>query len=280
MVPAPSWTFKTRISRTDILRSLSVLPEYPTVLVYHRISRRLLPAGTWVTPGQLAGHLDAVVQSGFSFLTPDDFLSSISGAQSDQVLLTFDDGTEDIYEHRYLFLERDIRPVVFVPVDCLGRRNTWEWPIPGRRTMHLSARQTAKLADLGWEIGLHGASHGDLTRLSPQQWQDEIGQARQRLGDITGHPVRLFSYPFGRTHGALAAEVAAQGFTIAFTMTEAPIDVDPRFSWRRRPIYCIDTAADVLAKLRDPRGQSWSGRWQRWREHGAHGVGRWTARWR
>ena len=44
----------------------------------------------------------------------------------------------------------------------------------------------------------------------------------------------------------------------------------------RRPVYCLDGARDVLAKWLDPAGRTAAGRWQLWKEAGAHGVGRWT----
>ena len=89
-------------------------PVSATVLAYHRISERPLPAGTWVTPGQLASHLDCLLAVGCCPLTPSDLSAtgcveipaaatgpSAEGlADAPAFLITFDDGTEDLYRYR------------------------------------------------------------------------------------------------------------------------------------------------------------------------------------
>lgn len=248
-----------------------------STLAYHRISPRFIPGGTWVTPRQLDRHLDAVAAAGIPFISADEFLAA-SPQAGPGVLLTFDDGTADIHTHRENFSDRGLRPVLFMPVDFVGRSNTWEWSIPGRRTAHCGAGQLRELADSGWEIGLHGSSHCDLTRLSAGELEREIGGGHNRLEAITGRPVRLFSYPFGKTDDRVAAAVKAAGFSAAFVLTAGAQEGNP-LRLPRRPVYCIDSASAVVAKVADPAGLTWAGRWQRWQEASAHGVGRGTARW-
>lgn len=266
-------------------------PAGVTVLGYHRISPRPLPSGTWVGPGQLARQLDALRDAGIHFVSPDQYLGALSapdagpaagaasGAPPPAVLVTFDDATSDLHAYRNILQERGIRPLVFTPVACLGRWNTWEWPIPGRRVRHLTPAQLCELADAGWEIGLHGATHRDLTGLGTQELVREIDQARRDLESITGRAVRCFSYPYGRTTPRVAERVRAAGFSAAFVLaaSDSAGGRADRFRLPRRPVYCIDGPGDVLAKVRDPFGETWFGRWQRFKERGAHGVGRWTA---
>ncbi|MBU8870249.1 MAG: polysaccharide deacetylase family protein [Gemmatimonadales bacterium] len=266
-------------------------PADVTVLCYHRISRWPLPAGTWVGPGQLARQLDVLLEAGVRFISPADYHHLITApvlcgedptpfpASTPQVLVTFDDGTVDIHCHREILAGRGIRPLVFMPSAFLGRQNSWEWPIPGRRIRHLCGDQLRELAAAGWEIGLHGASHCDLTRLAVDRLTPEIAEARAELQEAVGRPVRFFSYPFGRAAPPVASRIQAEGFTAAFILAahgpvQGKIDL---FHLARRPVYCIDSPADVLAKVMDPTGRTGYGRWQHWKERAAHGVGRWTA---
>lgn len=245
-------------------------------LAYHRISPRLIAAGTWVGPGQLARHLDILTGSGFAFVSPDEFLLQ-KGAPADRtakpgVLLTFDDATEDIHLFAHILNDRGIQPVVFVPVDFLGQANTWEWNLPGRQARHCSALQVRELADAGWEIGLHGSSHQDLTRLSCHEQEQEITAGRRRLGEITGRAVRFFSYPFGLADDRVVERVRDAGFEAAFLMNGKTPGRNVMLL-PRRPVYCIDTSRDILAKVKDPAGKTLAGRWQLWKEGAAHRVG-------
>lgn len=254
----------------------------PLILAYHRISSRPLPSGTWVFPRQLAAQLDALDRAGARFLAPDGIGCDGAAAGPPGVLLSFDDATADLHAHRSLLVRRGLRPVVFVPADLIGRRNDWEWSIPGRRTRHLHERELRELAALGWEIGLHGATHRDLVACPDERLADELEGGRRRLEASCGRPVRWLSYPYGRVDARVAAAARAAGLQAAFVLAARSGEpgVGPRWRLPRRPVYCIDTPADVVAKWRDPQGSGMAGRWQLAKEEAAHAVGRWAvARW-
>ena len=265
------------------------------VLCYHRISRWPLPSGTWVQPDQLARQLRALQAAGSTLISPDEYLDLIAAPKAESkpdpdgilrrrptgspVLVTFDDGTVDLFHYRDILIDLGVRPVVFIPADFAGRMNSWEWPIPGRRIRHLSHDQLRELAASGWEIGLHGAGHCDLSRLSGDDLAAEISVAREKLQEKLHSPIRFFSYPFGRTTPVVVEAVRQAGISAAFVLavpSSRRNTADP-LQTMRRPVYCIDTVADVLAKVTDPGGETLFGRWQFWKETAAHGVGRWTA---
>jgi peptidoglycan/xylan/chitin deacetylase (PgdA/CDA1 family) len=249
------------------------------VLLYHRLSERPLAAGTWVRPRMLAAQLDALRAAGWRALAADRWLRA-DGGTGPGFLLTFDDGTDDLLAGRELLAARGVPAVVFVPADLLGRGNRWEWPLPGRRARHLAAAALRELAEAGWEVGLHGATHRDLVRCPDGELADELTGGRRRLEDRLGRAVRLLSYPYGRVDERVAAAARAAGFAAAFVVSAAPAGLPDGMAIPRRPVYCVDTARSVLTKLRDPRGRTAAGRWELWKERGAHGVGRCTAPWR
>jgi peptidoglycan/xylan/chitin deacetylase (PgdA/CDA1 family) len=253
----------------------------PVVLAYHRISRRPLWAGTWITPRRLAKQIDALLAAGHRLLAPGDERYNASPTTavvgSRPVLLTFDDGTVDLVEHGAVLAERGCAGIVFVPAALIGCPNHWEWRLPGRATRHLTGGELRQLATAGWEIGLHGAHHRDLTALAPDRLDEELTGGRRRLEDAVGCAVHRCAYPYGRTDPRVAAAASAAGFSEGFVLTRAPRGVPGSLARTRRPVYCIDSTRDLLAKVIDPRGRTVAGKWERFKEEAAHGVGRWCA---
>jgi len=252
-------------------------PAQPPVLLYHRISRRPLLAGTWVSPAALAAQLDRLLGRGFRPLDGRQWAAAWGGEVPRRFLVTFDDGTEDLYRHRAILQERQVPAVVFVPAGLLGRRNRWEWPLPTRRARHLDAGQLRELVAAGWEVGLHGATHRDLTRLGEDELRRELADARSELSARLRCPVDLVSYPFGRVDARVVAAARDAGFSHGFVVAPALGGLYQALAVVRRPVYCIDSAADVLVKVTDPQGHTLRGRWELGKERFAHGVGRWSA---
>ncbi|MFH1843144.1 MAG: polysaccharide deacetylase family protein, partial [bacterium] len=194
-------------------------------------------------------------------------------------LLTFDDGTDDLYHHRSLFLERRLPGVVFVPAAFVGRPNLWEWPLPTRRVRHLGGCQLRELIAAGWEVGLHGDRHRDLTRLSDHDLHRELHTARLNLADRLGQAINLVSYPYGRVDARVLAVATRAGFAAGFVVC-APWPGAGLLTVPRRPVYCIDSPHSVVVKLSDPENCTARGKWEVWKERLAHGVGHWSAGWR
>ncbi|MBQ9118380.1 MAG: polysaccharide deacetylase family protein [Clostridia bacterium] len=61
---------------------------------------------------------------------------------------------------------------------------------------------------LGMELGNHSFSHHDLTTLSAEQIQEEIGRVDELLQEIDGNPLHLFRAPYGRTDERVLEQVA------------------------------------------------------------------------
>jgi peptidoglycan/xylan/chitin deacetylase (PgdA/CDA1 family) len=53
---------------------------------------------------------------------------------------------------------------------------------------------------LGVEIAAHTVNHADLGSVSLTQAKVEVVESRRQLEQLTGRPVMLFSFPFGKFH--------------------------------------------------------------------------------
>ena len=113
--------------------------------------------------------------------------------------ITFDDGFESTFT-RALPVLRDLgmTATVFVLAEGASTEGLAGRPAPFQGRDRLSWDEVEHLQQHGWEIGAHGISHTDLTRLSPAAVDLEVSQAKELLEARLGVRVTSFAYPFGR----------------------------------------------------------------------------------
>jgi peptidoglycan/xylan/chitin deacetylase (PgdA/CDA1 family) len=187
----------------------------PPILYYHRVDPGVSPhAG--VTPDQFRSHLSLLKLAGFVGTTLDFAMSHghtdpISGKKV--VAITFDDGYLDNYRHAMPILQEfGFHATIFCISRKVGGRSDWStdpvWsghPLLGKDEMRL-------MTSMGFEIGSHTRTHADLSRLSPDQAQDEIVGSKDDLEDLLGTPVRSFCYPFGAYREETPSIVRSAGY--------------------------------------------------------------------
>lgn len=229
------------------------IDSFPRVLAYHKVTRFEF-GGTWVPPGRFIAQLDHLLDRDCSFISENKFLEILSGRRvcaAREVLLTFDDGYQELMEKALPALEkREIPAHIFVVTDFIGRENSWELDLPGRRCRHLSVGEIRDLAGRGFSFGSHTRTHRDLTRLDPEATLDELVRSKEKLEEILGRPVRSLSYPFGRFDERISREAAAAGYEAAFSMYPPGSNsrLDP-LALRREGVYIIDTLGSLRRKV-------------------------------
>jgi peptidoglycan/xylan/chitin deacetylase (PgdA/CDA1 family) len=106
------------------------------------------------------------------------------------VILTFDDGKKGQYINGKPILDKYGFKATFNPI-C----GNVEEGIQSDRGTHMNWEEIISLHQAGHEIGSHTMNHEDLSKLSEQALEFEVGQSRQCLLD-RGIDVTSFSYPF------------------------------------------------------------------------------------
>jgi peptidoglycan/xylan/chitin deacetylase (PgdA/CDA1 family) len=206
--------------------------EFPRVLAYHKVTNFEL-GGTWVPARHFEHQMDALLESGFRFIDEASFLEALDGrreASPREILLTFDDGYRGLLE--------------------IGKENTWDLRLPGRRFQHLGWDEIIDLGRRGFSFGSHSRTHRDLTRLSLEDMRDELSQSKGELEGRLGVEVRSLSYPFARATEAVRAEAARAGYRAAFTLyPKRAAAIPDRFELRREGVYVIDTVGTIKGKL-------------------------------
>jgi peptidoglycan/xylan/chitin deacetylase (PgdA/CDA1 family) len=135
----------------------------------------------------------------------------------------------------------------------LGEVREWRVDAPGRRPWHrpLSAGEIGALRQGGLvEVGAHTVNHPLLSDLPPRRQRREIEESKVSLEQILGHPVRSFSYPYGKPRDYTAKTVdlvRRAGFACACSTS---VDVVRRSSdpFQLPRVWVRNTSGEKLAK--------------------------------
>ncbi|WP_237536454.1 polysaccharide deacetylase family protein [Streptomyces sp. SID5785] len=206
-------------------RPRTLLPgRSPWVAMYHSVDDCTEdPYNVTVSPARLKEQLRWLRSRGLRGVTVGQLLDARRrGTGRGLVGLTFDDGYGDFVENALPLLRHfDCTATVFVLPGRLGGDNAWD--PQGPRKPLLTAQGVRTAARAGMEIGSHGLTHVDLTRLPADARQAEIAHSRARVEELTGRPVQGFCYPYGRVDRATADAVRAAGYRYACAISPGPL---------------------------------------------------------
>jgi peptidoglycan/xylan/chitin deacetylase (PgdA/CDA1 family) len=186
------------------------------ILMYHRIgvtgastpstTRRLT-----VDPRTFARQMLWLHRNGFRTITQQELYEGLVLGKKlppKPVLITFDDGYDDLLRHALPVLERlRMRATAYVITDRCG-----DW-----RSPFLTWFELLELERRGIEIGSHTVSHRDLRALSDRELTHELVASRRVLERRLRHPVRWLAYPFGGHDGRVVAAARRAGYVLAVT---------------------------------------------------------------
>ena len=159
------------------------------ILLYHHIGFSLQGDNVYyVAPDLFDKQMNLLYQWGYRTISVEMLAKALTeGAElpPKPILLTFDDGSETIYQNALPIMQRyDFTGTAYIVYNYIGTSN------------YMTADQIRALYVAGWEVGSHSLSHSDLT-MHPDRQMDEIVGSRRRLESLLGIPVMSFAYPFG-----------------------------------------------------------------------------------
>ncbi len=179
------------------------------ILNYHEILPK--SSAAYTTPAELfaisrerfQAQMDLIEKHPFPVISIDDFLSSAS-FEGKAIALTFDDGYESDVEIAAPILQKKGFPAAFFPIiNQLGKEGFMDWG------------QIQDLHKQGFEIGTHGLSHRDISRLNFAEKKHEIEKAKELSEQYLNQEINLFSFPFGRYDKASLSLAQSCGFQAA-----------------------------------------------------------------
>lgn len=231
-------------------------PPVP-VLMYHRVSpdhtsnsaeHADVLDGMLTTPDSFARQMGWLARNGYQSLSLDDLLDARYGHRSlpsRSVVITFDDGYQDIVEHAVPVLMRyGFTAHIFLVSSMVGRMAEWDreefgWSFP------LFDWETARwLESKGFHCDAHTTSHRPLATLDAKETLREIEECRYVLKQELGRDSTHFAYPYGSYNEETKEIVKQAGFRSACSVRRglSPASDDP-FALRR---ICIHTSDNLL----------------------------------
>lgn len=232
----------------------------PIVLAFHKVLSTFSFSSTNFSPRRLHRLMTALSAKGYTFAAHQETAAN-DVENSRTILVTFDDGYRHLAEVLPTFMQDfGIMPVVFVPTKYIGKRNTWDYSFFLQPLEHLTSQEIRSLSEMGVRFGSHSHSHIDLRSCSSETLRRELEASKKILEDITGKPITLISYPFGRYSPAVLDMVRELGYTEGFTM-RFPTENDSPLTRGRYGIYGYDSVASVFRKISGGK----TGRFEAWK---------------
>ena len=168
------------------------------------------------------------------------------------IVLTFDDGYENIYKYAYKQIDENSRIIkkVFIIKDYIGKSNSWDFSFKINKYQHLNKRQILKLSQSNWEIGSHGGSHRSLLSMPPKRAKLEIEESKKYLEDIIGKEVTSIAPPFSAIDQKVYDICAEAGYKSIFIQKKTSLSLTKGVNvYLRKNIYSIDSNYNIVKKI-------------------------------
>lgn len=167
------------------------------------------------------------------------------------VLLTFDDGYDDLYENLMpLVTEHQYKPLIFLVADRIGESNLWDQASGLRTRRLLTLDQIREMQRAGVDFGSHTMTHPWLPDVSDAQLHREVRDSKHRLEDMLGVEITSFAYPYGGVDMRVRSAVAAAGYKIAFTTKPGPNWWNDPLCQRRADVNDYTSLMDFKSQVR------------------------------
>lgn len=196
------------------------------ILTYHSIDASGSPIS--VSREAFSGHVKWLASRAVRVVPLAEIARGASGAEGDEVAITFDDGFANFAELAApLLREHGLPATVFVVSDQVGRTNAWGGSEQaGIPTLPLLEWDTlGALAESGVELGAHTRTHPKLDAVAADALADEILGGADEIARRTGRRPTAFAYPYGIAPER-AATVVRRRFDAAVTTKLRPLTAD------------------------------------------------------
>jgi peptidoglycan/xylan/chitin deacetylase (PgdA/CDA1 family) len=229
----------------------------PAILGYHGITAQRARGDLHrlqVGARRFRLHLELMLAAGFRFVPLRTLVDAIAddgaaGASAARGLaaVTFDDGLRNnLTVAQPILSALGIPATVFVTSDLIGGHSPWLGAGAGGEM--LSADDLRTLVARGWELGVHTASHADLSKLGYDECVEEISRCIAALELNAEVRAETLAYPYGNYGEVAVAATRAVGLRAAVGIGSGSW---ARYELTRAMISARDPLWVVLLKIAD-----------------------------
>lgn len=212
--------------KSSAMRARRSLARSVPILTYHNVgpARPGVNPLLTVSPERFSEQLSWLARHSYSSITTSDWISLSTEGRSipnKSILITFDDGYEDIERYALPVLSRyGFKAVVYVVTGLIGKKNEWDMRAGWGELRLMKEDQIIEWATKGIEFGSHTRNHPDLRTLTQTELEDELLGSAADLQKILGRAPTSFAYPFGHFNQTVR-DCVAQVYQTAVTVVEA-----------------------------------------------------------
>jgi peptidoglycan/xylan/chitin deacetylase (PgdA/CDA1 family) len=191
--------FATLYLVNPLRRSVSGKKPSIPILMYHSISDEAETVHpyyrTSTSPEQFASQMKYLRENGYttcSLAQAIERLQQQTQAEAKFVVITFDDGYRDFYQHAFPALSQwGFSATVFLPTAFIG-----DHPLQFKGKDCLTWAEVRELNNHGILFGSHTVTHPQLRELSGAAINAEIANSKATIEEKLGSAVRSFAYPY------------------------------------------------------------------------------------
>jgi peptidoglycan/xylan/chitin deacetylase (PgdA/CDA1 family) len=167
------------------------------------------------------------------------YFAGTTALPSRPVVITFDDGYQDLYTTAFPILKaHGFTAVAYIVSGFVGR------------AYYVSRGQVVEMDRAGLEIASHTVNHADLARSGIGSVTYELVQSKRWLEEVVGHPVLDFAYPSGKFNAQTIQAVSRAGYSTAVTtLTSTVHSMADRFWWGRVRVGGGESLQEFIANL-------------------------------
>ena len=214
-------------------RSLDYKAVGVPVLNYHRIDTGIRHSLV-VPPEEFRKQMQYLHDEGYTTITLDelyDYVANGKDLPDKPVLITFDDGYIDNYEHALPILkEYNMKATLFMITSSMGENR------------FVNVEQLKEMQANGIDIQSHTVNHKDLRNMSLEQARDELIGSKAVLEGRMGHPVRYIAYPGGFANKDIDRIAEESGYRMAFTVQAGNVEPgQDLFNLPRQAVFFNET---------------------------------------
>jgi peptidoglycan/xylan/chitin deacetylase (PgdA/CDA1 family)/glycosyltransferase involved in cell wall biosynthesis/2-polyprenyl-3-methyl-5-hydroxy-6-metoxy-1,4-benzoquinol methylase len=227
------------------------------ILMYHRVA----PDGDgpqaldrWrITPDAFEAQMAWLRRRGRWGVSPDELAAAMASGKplpGRPVMITFDDGYEDLAEHAWPILQKhDFAATVFVVPAKVGGVADWDERF-GAPSRLMGWDRIAELADAGLYVESHGLTHRPLSRLPVLEVYREMLASQAQIEAATGRAPISVCYPYGAADRVVESIAEECGLKLGFGVMPEIADLsDDPFRLPRIEVSGFDDLASFGRKL-------------------------------
>ena len=198
-------------------------PVVVPVLLYHHSAQNDADIRYFVAPDDFQTQMAALVRLGYTTIPISKLVDVIKNGgelPARPVVITFDDGTEDVYINAFPIMKAmDLTGALYIVVNRLGIKD------------FLSVGEVKEMLAAGCEVGSHSMTHPNL--LQSANLSVEMYASRLKLEDELQIPIKTFAYPFGVIDPMIGRKARIYGY-------EAAMGLGKSYTHTRNTLFYID----------------------------------------